>query len=97
MRLACCELSEQGIQVCAPIHDALLVEAGLDGIDEVVTRARAAMDHASELVLGQGRIVRTDVEIVRYPDRYADESGIDLWNRVMRLLDSLDENFGVEK
>lgn len=97
MRLACCELSEQGIKVCAPIHDALLVEAGFDDIDEVVTRARAEMDHASELVLGRGRIVRTDVEIVRYPDRYADESGIDLWNRVMRLLDSLDENFGVEK
>lgn len=89
MRLACCELTERGVQVCAPIHDALLVEADLTEIDEVVKLTRAAMGRASELVLGKGRVVRTDVDIVRFPDRYADESGIDLWNRVMRLLDEL--------
>lgn len=86
MRLACCELTEQGITTCCPIHDALLVEASLEAIDHIVTSAQAAMAKASELVLGTGKIVRTDVEIVRFPDRYMDEAGGDLWQRVMRLL-----------
>jgi len=86
MRLACCELTEQGVQVCAPIHDAILIEADIDEIDQVVEKTKIAMAHASELVLGTGKIVRTDVEIIRYPDRYVDEAGGDLWDRVMRLL-----------
>ena len=88
MRLACCELTESGIQVCAPIHDALLVEAEASAIDCVVELTRSAMERASEMVLGKGRIVRVDVDIVRYPNRYADEAGVDFWNRVMRLLDA---------
>lgn len=87
MRLACCELTEQGVMVCAPIHDALLVEADMEEIDHIVDITRLAMAHASELVLGAGKIVRTDVEIVRFPDRYEDKAGIDLWNRIMRLLE----------
>jgi hypothetical protein len=88
MRLACCELTEHGVQVCAPVHDALLVEASITEIDDVVALTRAAMEHASELVLGKGRVVRTDVDVVRFPDRYTDEAGTDLWNRVMCLLDA---------
>lgn len=87
MRLACCELTEMGIKVCAPIHDALLVEADLAEIDNVVSMTRAAMERAGELVLGEGRIVRTDVDVVRYPDRFVEEAGTDLWDRVMHLLD----------
>jgi hypothetical protein len=88
MRIACCELTEQGIMLCAPVHDALLVEADTDRIDDVVLATRAAMHKASELVLGPGRVVRTEVEIVRHPDRYADEAGVEMWHRVMALLDS---------
>lgn len=86
MRLASCKLTEQGVMVCAPIHDALLVEADIAEIDQVVEKTQSAMAHASELVLGAGKIVRTDVEIVRFPDRYEDKSGVDLWMRVMHLL-----------
>ena len=28
LRLACCLVTERGIQLCCPIHDAVLVEAG---------------------------------------------------------------------
>ncbi|MDY0134234.1 MAG: DNA polymerase [Atribacterota bacterium] len=87
MRLACCELTECGVQVCAPVHDALLVEAPITEIDDVVALTRAAMERASELVLGKGRVVRTDVDVVRFPDRYTDEAGSGLWNRIMCLLD----------
>jgi DNA polymerase I len=86
MRLACCELTEREIVVCCPVHDALLVEGATSDIESIVDITRAAMERASELVLGKGRVVRTEADIVRFPDRFADEAGIDMWNRVMRLL-----------
>lgn len=87
MRIACCELTEQGVMVCAPVHDALLVEGDADRIDNVVLATRAAMHKASELVLGPGRIARTEAEIIRYPDRFVDEAGAGMWDRVITLLD----------
>jgi hypothetical protein len=87
MRLACCELTEQGISVCCPVHDALLVEGPADDIDGVVAATRIAMERASELVLGKGYIVKTDVDLVTWPNRYADEAGVEMWDRVLARLD----------
>lgn len=68
MRLACYLTTERGIRVCAPVHDALLVE-GVDGeIEDVVAATQAAMAEASRVVLG-GFELRSDAKIVRYPDR----------------------------
>lgn len=86
MRLACSELTEKGVLVCCPVHDALLVEAPIDEIDAVVSITQAAMERASELVLGTGYIIKTDADVVCYPDRYQDEAGIEMWDRVMDLL-----------
>ena len=88
MRLACCLLTEQGIMLCCPVHDALLVEGPADDMDRVVTATRAAMEQASAMVLGSGYVVKTDVELVAYPDRFIDEAGVEMWNRVMALLNS---------
>src|SRR4051812_7490526 len=43
LRLACCLATERGINVCAPVHDALLVEGSADDIDAVVARTQEAM------------------------------------------------------
>ena len=88
MRLACCLLTEQGIMVCCPVHDALLVEGDIRNMADVVATTQKAMESASELVLGKGRVVKTDVELVEYPNRYEDEAAGDLWERVMALLGS---------
>lgn len=87
MRLACCLLTEQGVMVCCPVHDALLVEGPLEDIDSIVASTRAAMERASALVLGAGYVVKTDVEVVVYPNRYRDEAGGDMWDRVLTILD----------
>jgi DNA polymerase I len=84
LRLACCMLVEAGIGLCAPIHDAVLIEGPADSIDEMVQRARGIMAEASKIVLG-GFEIGTDVEIVRHPDRYIDEAGEAFWNTVTRL------------
>lgn len=89
LRLACCLATERGIQVCAPIHDALLVEGPVDGIADVVGDTQAAMAEASRIVL-DGFELRSDAEVVRWPDRYTDPRGARMWDTVMRILDDLD-------
>jgi hypothetical protein len=90
LRLACCLATERGIRVCAPVHDALLIEAPLDRLDAAVAATRIAMAEASRIVLA-GFEVATDVTVVRWPDRYLDERGADFWHRVVAHLDRIDE------
>ena len=85
LRLACCLASERGVRICAPIHDAVLVEAPIDDLDTVVAKTQRAMVEASGEVLG-GFELRTDVSTVCYPERYQDGRGHHMWNTVMDLL-----------
>ena len=89
LRLACCLATEQGIMVCAPVHDALLVEGSADEIEQVVADTQAAMAEASRMVL-DGFELRTEAKIVRWPDRYMDERGQKMWDSVMEILDDLE-------
>jgi len=85
LRLACCLATEQGIEVCAPVHDAVLICAPLDRLDTDVARMQQAMAEASRVVL-DGFELGTDPKIVCYPDRYMDERGTLMWRRVMKLI-----------
>jgi DNA polymerase family A len=85
LRLACCLATERGIEVCAPVHDAVLICAPLERLDADVARMRDAMREASCIVLG-GFELGTDAHIVRYPDRYMDERGEVMWARVINLI-----------
>lgn len=88
LRLACIAATEAGIEVCAPVHDAVLIAAPLDRLDADVATTRALMERAGAAVTG-GLPVRTDAEVIRWPDRYTDERGSEMWRRVMRLLADL--------
>jgi hypothetical protein len=68
------------------VHDALLIEAPPDRIDDVVAVTRGAMAEAATAVLGPAVWIDTDVDIVSYPDRYSDPRGAVMWERVMGLL-----------
>jgi hypothetical protein len=89
MRLACCLTTEQGIQVDAVIHDALLVEAELDAIEAVVVETQHLMQRASEQVL-PGFPLRTEAKIIRYPERYRDKRGVPMWETVQSILCNLE-------
>lgn len=78
LRLACCLITESGIQVCFPQHDALLIEASLDEIDSAIAVAERLMAEASRVVL-DGVALRTKARIVRYPDRLGDARGRSVW------------------
>jgi hypothetical protein len=85
LRLACCLGTERGIEVCAPVHDAALICAPLERLETDVARMRQAMAEASHIVLN-GFELGTDAQIVRHPDRYMDERGTVMWDRVMNLI-----------
>jgi DNA polymerase I len=85
LRLAACFAVEQDIPVCALIHDAVMVVSPFDRLDDDVARMRACMAEASRTVLN-GFELRTEVSIVRHPDRYHDPRGTLMWDRVMRLI-----------
>lgn len=89
MRLACCLVTEAGINLCAPVHDALLIEGPFSDMDAIIEETRRLMAQASRTVLG-GFELRTGVEKVVYPDRYRDDKrGGPMWDRVMSLLPQL--------
>lgn len=90
LRLACCFATEQGIRVCAPVHDALLIEAPANEIESRVRECQALMEEASRLVL-DGFTIRTEAKIIRHPDRYMDGRGLSMWNAVSELVGGLDE------
>jgi DNA polymerase-1 len=85
LRLACCLATERGNEVCAPVHDAVLICAPLERLEADVARMQEAMREASRIVLN-GFELGTDAQIVRFPDRYMDERGTVMWNRVMKLV-----------
>jgi hypothetical protein len=85
LRLACCLATERGIEICAPVHDALLICAPLDRLEDDIASMRAAMAEASKIVLA-GFELRTDAMRVRYPDRYRDPRGTAMWDRVIELI-----------
>jgi hypothetical protein len=82
LRLGCILVMEAGITLNAPVHDALLVEADEANINEVVAQTQAAMRKASEAVL-EGFALRSDAQVIRYPDRFQDERGTNMWTWLM--------------
>ena len=85
LRLACCLATERGVEVCAPVHDAVLICAPLHRLECDVGIIRDAMGEASRVVLG-GFELGTDVSITRWPGRYMDTRGRVMWERVTNLL-----------
>ena len=72
LRLACSLATEAGICICCPVHDAVLIEASADRINDAVAETQEIMKEASRIVLG-GFELGSDAKVVTWPDRYADE------------------------
>jgi hypothetical protein len=88
LRLACCEATEQALSICAPVHDALLLETKTEYAARDIARLRGIMEKASEAVMGlPGFQCRVDVDPIHFPDRYMDPRGAVMWGRIMKLLD----------
>jgi DNA polymerase I len=84
MRLAAIAATEAGIEVCAPVHDAFLIAAPLELLDEHVGLMRELMTKASLVVTGNVPI-RTDAKTIRFPDRFVDEEATEMWNLIVEM------------
>ena len=84
LRLACSMLCEANIKVCAPIHDAVLIEAPTEEIESTVRKTKTIMEQASSVVLN-GHICRVDADIFSYPNSFVDEAGQEFWTTLCRL------------
>jgi len=85
LRLACILVLNEGVNICAPIHDAILIEAPIDELDDKICIAQNAMKQASKIVLS-GFGLNTDVEKIKYPDRFSDRRGEETWNAILDIL-----------
>jgi DNA polymerase I len=94
LRIACIAATEAGISVCCPVHDALLVEGPADRIEEIAAATCRLMERAGQAVTG-GLAVRAEAKIVHWPDRYADDRGVAVWDKAMSALAELDEEAAI--
>lgn len=89
MRLATSRMVAEGLSICITVHDAVLLEASLDEIDQHVEIAKNCWRWASERIL-KFRL-DADAKIVRYPDRYTDEDGTEAWNQLVQFLKEIEK------
>lgn len=88
LRIACIFLTEAGIRVCAPVHDALLIEFPTDQLESGLANAQGLMRLASRTVLGNFEL-NSDAKVVCYPERYMDERGQVMWDTVNGLIQKI--------
>jgi len=90
LRISCIMAARHNIKLLAPVHDAVLIEAPIERIEADVAVMREIMRRASRIVLNANpngtHELRTDYTIVRYPDRYSDKRGAQIWDKVLQLL-----------
>jgi hypothetical protein len=80
LRMACTNLMLTGIDVCAPHHDAVLIQAPEESIQEVTTQAQAILEDSSREVL-EKLTLRTDARIIHYPQTLLDDGDRPAWER----------------
>lgn len=85
LRLSICYAVEAGVEVVAPIHDALAIVAPVSSIHDAVAMTQRAMERAS-IDLLDGFPLRTEATVVQYPDHYQDERGVEMWETVWGII-----------
>lgn len=81
LRLAIIMATDAGLELVAPVHDAVLIHAPLDRLSQDVAKMKGIMIEASSQVLA-GFEIGAGVEICAYPDRFLDERGKAMWSKV---------------
>jgi DNA polymerase I-like protein with 3'-5' exonuclease and polymerase domains len=76
----------RGLEIIAPVHDALMFEGDLADAVELERATDRLMRDASATVLG-GYELPSDCQIIRPGDHYEEKKGRAMWETVNRLLD----------
>jgi DNA polymerase family A len=90
LRLATVWMHRRNIEVCGTVHDAVLIEAPIDRIEADVALAEEIMRRSGRVVLNttdKRHDLRTSATIVKFPNRYVDKRGVQMWEEVLKLLE----------
>ena len=87
LRLACNLLVEAGIKICAPVHDAILIECKTENVGREILIAQNIMENASEIIL-DGFKLRSDVKIFSHPDRFQEDGAGEIWDKIVSLIEN---------
>jgi hypothetical protein len=88
LRIACILMVQRGIQLCAPIHDAVLIEATEETIEDQVKIAQECMEQASLIVL-EDFTLGSDARIIKYPGRFLEDDAEPFWNTVITIYEQV--------
>ena len=89
LHVACVLAERRGIEVVAPVHDAIMAECPADQVEELSAALDQVMGDAAAIVL-RGYRLPTDRKIIRPGERYVDDRGEAMWNTVTGLLTELE-------
>jgi hypothetical protein len=83
LRIAIIEGHKRGVEICAPVMDAVLIQAPTQKIEDAVGKMTEAMNVASRVILN-GFQLRVESKITSYPHRFTDEDGLEFWRKVTK-------------
>jgi hypothetical protein len=89
LRAACIIGERRGIELVAPVHDALMCEGPADCAEDVSRALDRAMRDASSVVL-RGYELKTDVQVIHATGRFYDKRGAVMWGEVTKLVERLE-------
>lgn len=89
LRVACILLMEHNIKILAPVHDAILIECDEEKAEENIKLTQKLMSEASEIILGVGNRIKTEADVIKYPERYSDSRGVETWNKILRIVEEI--------
>ena len=90
LHVACVLAERRGIEIVAPVHDAIMAEGPADQVEELSAALDQVMGDAAAVVL-RGYRLPTDCQIIRPGERYFDDRGEAMWTTVTRLLAKLEQ------
>jgi hypothetical protein len=90
LHVACILAERRGIEVVAPVHDAIMVEARLDQVEDTSLALDRVMRDAAAVVL-RGYELPTDVRLVQPGEQFYEERGAEMWDTVTRLVAKLEK------
>jgi DNA polymerase I len=93
LRAACIIGDRRGIELVAPVHDALMCEGPADCAEDVSQTLDKAMRDASGVVL-RGYELKTEAQIITHQSRFFDKRGLKMWTEINRLIELLDATHG---
>jgi DNA polymerase-1 len=93
LQFAIMGLTECGIRVLAPVHDAVLHECRIEEIEEHCAKVQQIMQLAAKTALGLE--IPVDTKVYAWPNRYMDGRGVSMFNLVARVLADIHRRKGV--